>query len=330
MVSTTSSSVTTALIPTGTSNTGESYVVFGKAAGFDPVVNLAALAPADGFRITGINQGDQSGRAVSGAGDVNGDGLSDVIIGARLADPEAVTPFDIGFAGVTNDVWDVSNGINIVDASATLGGVGSVGIFGGATVGGQTIFLDNQPQGFTHFVEWTTPADVVIQSYHLGAAHDGHSVGRDANERGFSQFTLFAFNDLSGEFDIVLSDFVVPVGDDNAIHPGENAQLYDPDALFSVEQNILNIGADVDQLVSTDRFRAEFVQFGPASPTESGPRIFELDGFMRHPPAIPMPARAMWYSARRTEIRWIYPRCSKVTAASPSTASIHMTILAFP
>lgn len=40
-----------------------------------------------GFRIEGIDAYDRSGVSVSGAGDVNGDGLADLIIGARLGDP---------------------------------------------------------------------------------------------------------------------------------------------------------------------------------------------------------------------------------------------------
>jgi hypothetical protein len=64
---------------------GAAYVVFGKAGGFDPNLSLAALDGTNGFRIVGAAPGDQLG-AVSGAGDVNGDGLADVIVGASLAD----------------------------------------------------------------------------------------------------------------------------------------------------------------------------------------------------------------------------------------------------
>jgi len=39
-----------------------------------------------GFRIDGIDPNDNSGRSVSGAGDVNGDGLADSIVGAFRAD----------------------------------------------------------------------------------------------------------------------------------------------------------------------------------------------------------------------------------------------------
>ena len=39
-----------------------------------------------GFVLNGANAGDQSGISVSGAGDVNGDGLDDIIIGAFTAD----------------------------------------------------------------------------------------------------------------------------------------------------------------------------------------------------------------------------------------------------
>ena len=69
--------------PGGDSFAGESYVVFGKAS--SAPVDLADLG-AGGFRIDGIDAGDESGRSVSGAGDVNGDGLADLIIGAWLAD----------------------------------------------------------------------------------------------------------------------------------------------------------------------------------------------------------------------------------------------------
>ena len=71
--------------PGGDDNAGESYVVFGKSS--SSAVDLANLG-AGGFRIDGIDAGDRSGSSVSGAGDVNGDGLADLIVGARDADPD--------------------------------------------------------------------------------------------------------------------------------------------------------------------------------------------------------------------------------------------------
>jgi hypothetical protein len=77
----------------GGSIAGESYVVFGSTEGFSAIVPLASLYPAgggDGSRgvvLTGIDAGDESGHSVSGAGDVNGDGIDDVIVGALGADP---------------------------------------------------------------------------------------------------------------------------------------------------------------------------------------------------------------------------------------------------
>ena len=67
-------------------DSGSSYVVFGKASGFGPIVNLSALDGSNGFRLDGENEGDQSGSSVSSAGDFNGDGYDDLIIGAKLAD----------------------------------------------------------------------------------------------------------------------------------------------------------------------------------------------------------------------------------------------------
>jgi len=73
--------------PNGKNYAGESYVVFGSRESFDASLDLTELNGSNGFAIQGINSYDFSGRSVSTAGDVNGDGLDDVIIGADWADP---------------------------------------------------------------------------------------------------------------------------------------------------------------------------------------------------------------------------------------------------
>jgi FG-GAP repeat protein len=72
--------------PNGTSS-GASYVVFGSSGGFLANLNLSALDGTNGFRISGVAADDLSGRSVSAAGDIDGDGIDDLIIGAFLADP---------------------------------------------------------------------------------------------------------------------------------------------------------------------------------------------------------------------------------------------------
>jgi hypothetical protein len=58
------------------------------AAGPFPVsIELSALDGTDGFVLNGIDASDRSGVSVSSAGDVNGDGVDDLIVGASSADP---------------------------------------------------------------------------------------------------------------------------------------------------------------------------------------------------------------------------------------------------
>jgi hypothetical protein len=66
---------------------GAAVVIFGKATGWADISLASFTSGSAGFWIYGAASGDQCGSSVSSAGDVNGDGASDVIVGSRYADP---------------------------------------------------------------------------------------------------------------------------------------------------------------------------------------------------------------------------------------------------
>ena len=53
------------------------------------MVDLEQLDATEGTRLDGISGSDQSGYSVADAGDVNGDGFADVIVGAPFGDPNS-------------------------------------------------------------------------------------------------------------------------------------------------------------------------------------------------------------------------------------------------
>ncbi|ELS00470.1 putative calcium-binding protein,FG-GAP repeat protein [Xenococcus sp. PCC 7305] len=73
----------------GNNFAGQTYVIFGKSTlGNTGSLNLNQINGNNGFVINGIDSGDRSGASVSKAGDFNGDGFDDLMIGAPAADPD--------------------------------------------------------------------------------------------------------------------------------------------------------------------------------------------------------------------------------------------------
>lgn len=95
----------------GTS-TGAAYVIFGRAGSTRANIELSSLAATDGFLITGDTTGDSFGFSVSGAGDINGDGINDIVIGAHRGDDGGTDAGEayviLGRAGSTRANIDVT------------------------------------------------------------------------------------------------------------------------------------------------------------------------------------------------------------------------------
>lgn len=123
---------------------GENYLVFGQESGFGATLSLSVLDGSDGFSIAGIDADDFAGRAVAGAGDVNGDGFDDLIIGAAYANPDPGGEAGSEDAGEAYVLFGRASGFNALMSAATLdgqdgfriGGIDGSDFAGGAVAGG--------------------------------------------------------------------------------------------------------------------------------------------------------------------------------------------------
>ena len=110
---------------------GRAYVVFGldaeQSENFPPVFELRSLLPANGgdgsagFVLDGQAM-ERAGWSVSGAGDVNGDGIDDVIIGAVYASPDGRQRAGMSYVVFGRDSGHVRNVPCVVPARGPAAG----------------------------------------------------------------------------------------------------------------------------------------------------------------------------------------------------------------
>ena len=123
--------------------------MFGEASGFEASLDLASLDGTNGFRLDGGGRRQRS--SVASAGDVNGDGFADLIIGAGGADDGS--DYDVGESFV---VFGRASGFGASLDLATLDGADGFRLdgidpfdFSGASVAGAR---DVNGDGFGDFI----------------------------------------------------------------------------------------------------------------------------------------------------------------------------------
>jgi hypothetical protein len=247
--------------PGGNTYAGESYVVFGKAD--NEPVDLATLE-AGGFRIDGADGFDFSGRSVSGAGDVNGDGLADLIVGADGASPGGETYAGesyVVFGKASSTTVDLDNlgaggfridGIDAYDASGfSVSGVGDVNGDGltDLVVGAFGADSDSESSPGESYVVFGKAGSATVDLANLGAG--GFRIdGIGAGDR--SGYSVSGAGDVNGDG---LADLIVgafrgdPGGDDDA---GEAYVVFGKVSATTVD--LANLGAGGFRIDGNDAY----------------------------------------------------------------------------
>ena len=230
---------------------GESYVVFGRTSGFGSVVALSSLDGSNGFLLAGIDANDRSGQSVSGAGDVNGDGFADLIVGAREADGGPGNPATN--AGESYVIFGQASGFSSVLQLSSLDGsngfvlVGSLSfsVSGAEDVNGDG--LDDLIVGARHVDSGSSDTHVVFgRATGFGSLLDLDALsadqgfliaGIDAYDSAGS--SVSAAGDMNGDgfADLIVGAFTADGGPDNTpVNAGESYVIFGKDFTGSVDQ----------------------------------------------------------------------------------------------
>jgi hypothetical protein len=101
--------------PNGRTDAGKSYIVFGKTD--NTAINLSAIANGTGGFVINSERVwiNWNTILVSNAGDVNGDGLDDLIIGAKYAGPNSkVKAFHIWLKKIHFFIFNSCRFLNVI------------------------------------------------------------------------------------------------------------------------------------------------------------------------------------------------------------------------
>ncbi|MBK7674875.1 MAG: FG-GAP repeat protein [Candidatus Accumulibacter sp.] len=201
--------------PAAGSNAGRSYVVFGRTG--SGAIDLAAITNGSGgFVINGQCAEDWSGISVAGAGDVNGDGLADLIVGAPLSDPAAGSYAGRSYVvfGKTGTGWAqlsaiaVGNGGFVVNGRSAQDAAGSsvaaAGDFNGDGLGDLVVGAPvsspyGKPYAGRSYIVFGKTSGNAINLQSIGSGYDGGCaiIGPDALD--LTGYNVAGAGDINGD-----------------------------------------------------------------------------------------------------------------------------------
>lgn len=180
------------------------YVIFGRAAGFDVPLDLSNLSNRDGFRMEGLNLGEDLRHFVSNAGDFNGDGYNDIILGSPLDDTSYLvfgknSEFDavLDLQSLGADQGFRLDGVGLGNAVSTAGDINGDG-YDDLIIGADDVSLNNSSPESSYVVfgterQFNTPLNLTNLDGNNGFRIDGAADG------DYAGFSVSNAGDINGD-----------------------------------------------------------------------------------------------------------------------------------
>src|SRR5215471_10263262 len=239
-------------------NSGSSYVIYGKTAAFSATLALSSIDGSNGFRLDGTAPYEIAGYSLSGAGDVNGDGFDDVVIGAKGAEPAGIESGSVyvvfGAASAPGSSLDLgsldgSNGFRVdgiemfarlgfsVDIAGDINGDGFDDIVIGSTPHSYYYYLSRPGDSYVVFGSGAGFAPVINVS-ELDGSNGFHIVGAAFND--FAGWSVSGAGDVNGDGfdDIIVGAFG---SGNNGYYSGSSYVVFGTDAGFAATLDLSSI-----------------------------------------------------------------------------------------